>query len=62
MRLECRDCGEPFLKDVDGLSLSELIKSLRNHDFWVCNSCLLDEDEDDWWEKKEITRRFPPPP
>ncbi len=53
MRFECRDCGEPFVKDVDGLSLSALLKALRDYDFWVCNQCLLDEDEGDWWEEKK---------
>ena len=50
MRLECRECGESFVSDVDNLSLSELKKAFRDYDFWVCNVCFLDEDEDDeWW-------------
>ena len=54
MRLECRECGESFVRDVDGLSWSELKKALRDYDYWNCNSCISDEDEDDeWWEEKK---------
>ena len=53
MDLECRECGESFVRDVESLSWSELKKAFRDYDFGVCNSCLLDEDEDDWWEEKK---------
>ena len=62
MRLECRECGESFVGNVDGLSWSELKKALRNYDFFVCDSCLLDEDEDDWWEEKSTENLTAPSP